>query len=171
MAGLPDATFSRLLAIVKGEDAVRIPVGDSIALVDPADADRLSRHTWMSANRGYAVAIINGERVLMHRLILDAPKGVEVDHADGDGLNNQRYNLRICTRSENAKNRHSTCGQSRFKGVWRDKQAWRATIWVDRCKINLGSFTTQKKAARAYDNAARELHGAFACTNADLGLY
>lgn len=172
MAEASSATFQRVLAIIRGEDTVRIPVGrERFALVDAADAERVSQYHWISANRGYAMVKIDGRQVLMHRLITDAPDGAEVDHVDGDGLNNQRYNLRVCSRADNAKNRHTTTGRSRFKGVWRDKRAWRATIWVDRKKISLGSHPTEKAAARAYDVAARLYHGEFAATNADLDLY
>lgn len=173
MAGLPPDIFARLLAIVKGEDCVRIDLGNGrFAVIDKSDEPLVAQYRWRYVEPGYAHATIDGRPVPMHRLILGyPPKGVEVDHEDGDGLNNQRYNIRLCTRAENAKNRRSVSGQSRFKGVWKDKLAWRATIRVDGRKIGLGSFQTQQAAARAYDSAARRYHGEFAATNADLGLY
>jgi hypothetical protein len=170
---LPDGAFARLLQIVRDEDGVRIPVGDQFALVDEADASIVSKHGWRlhkSPYTSYAVATIDGVITSMHKLILGGREGMIVDHEDGDGLNNRRSNLRHCTHAQNMKNRHSTTGVSRFKGVWRDRVSWRATIWADKRKINLGSFSTEKRAARAYDRAAPIYHGQFARTNADLGL-
>lgn len=171
MAGLSNAAFDRLLAIVKSTDAVSIPVGaGKFAIVDPADADLVSRHNWNHTTR-YATTWLDGRLVLMHRLLMSPPDGMVVDHKDGDGLNNQRYNLRICSHQQNMCNRVNTIRTSRFKGVHFRRDAWHAQISVNGEKIKLGCFTSEVKAARAYDRAAKELHGEFAKTNADLELY
>jgi hypothetical protein len=167
MAELPNATFQKLLATIRGDDVVEIPVGDKVALVDAEDAPLVSQYRWR-LNVGYAYVYGLGS---MQRLLMKPPKGKTVDHIDGDRLNNQRYNLRICTHAENMRNRNSATGASRFKGVWLCKGSWRARIGVDGRYIGLGSFASERKAAKAYDKAALELHGEFARTNKDLDLY
>lgn len=80
----------------------------AFAVVDDDDFERVAAHKW-SVSEGkqnlYAQARVDGERVLMHRWLLDAPKGYEVDHANGMSLDNRRENLKVCTRTENLQNR------------------------------------------------------------------
>ena len=145
-----------------------------IALIDDADFGLVSRHKW-SANkigRGwYATTKIrraDGTRITikMHRMLLGLtdPKTF-TDHIDGNGLNNQRANLRACTRAENGRNRGATCNNtSGFKGVsWhKGNRTWDARIWVNGKNRCLGSFSTPEAAYAAYCAAALELHGEFA---------
>jgi hypothetical protein len=153
-----------------------VSVSDSYwAFVDDADYATVAAHRWRFKTGGrnrYAVATINGREVSMHRLIMNAAKGTIVDHIDGDGLNNQRHNLRFCTLAENFRNagRRDTPGRtSRYKGVWRVKEpccrCWRSGITANRVYQNIGSFGTEEEAARAYDATAQVLHGAFARLN------
>lgn len=118
----------------------------------------------------------NGKRrgVLLHREvmaeILGRPlePGEEVDHINGNGLDNRRSNLRLATRSENGRNsRTRSDNTSGFKGVFWDKaaQKWRARIVVDGRRLYLGYYTDLVAAARMYDAAALAYHGAFASTN------
>lgn len=112
----------------------------------------------------------------MHRLIMAAPKGVEVDHVNGDGLDNRRANLRLVTRSQNAKNLPAQEGRaSPFKGVMirkgRNGVRFLAAIQQDRERLKIGTYASEHEAARAYDAAARLFHGAFARTNKDMGLF
>lgn len=106
--------------------------------------------------------------VFLHRVIAGAGKGFHVDHRNGDGLDNRRENLRVATRSQNAQNQRSPVGKSRFKGVSSAGPYWRARIRADGKLIQLGCHRTEEAAARAYDAAAREHFGEFACTNEDL---
>lgn len=106
--------------------------------------------------------------VLLHRLIMNPPKGFVVDHINGDGLNNRRESLRICTIAENNRNhagrrRNNTSG---YIGVCyvKARDRWMAHITSDRL-INLGHYDTPEEAARVRDDAARELHGEFATLN------
>ena len=110
----------------------------------------------------------------MHRLILGCGPGEEVDHRNGNGLDNRRGNLRPATHALNQANVRRVRAKSGFKGVSRwvrpSPRPWRAHITVKGRMKFLGAFATPEEAARAYDAAARELFGEFACTNEDLGL-
>lgn len=95
--------------------------------------------------------------------------GKLVDHRNGDTLDNRRTNLRICTRLDNARNQRKIRGVSRFKGVGLHRGKWLARIRGPESKVvHLGYFASERDAALAYDRAARQYHGEFACTNADL---
>jgi hypothetical protein len=171
MAGIDNTLFDRILEIIRGDDVAEVPVGTRFARVDAADFALVAEYKW-NYNGRYAFAYGADGVVLMHKLILPSHSArLFVDHVDGDGLNNQRHNLRLASHAENMRNRKATGGKSRFKGVWLSKGAWRAEIQLNGKKIRLGTFTKEADAARAYDRAAVEYHGDFARTNADLGLY
>lgn len=104
--------------------------------------------------------------VLLHRVILDAPAGVDVDHINGDGLDNRRANLRLATESENLRNqgKHKN-NKSGYKGVHLYKGKWVAQIQHHGRHHHLGVYDDPVEAARAYDKAANELHGTFAKPN------
>jgi hypothetical protein len=144
-----------------------------VALVDDADFEWLNRWKWQAARGGhtyYAVRTDYSEgrkrKISMHRLIMGAPEGVEIDHQDRDGLNNRRENLRLATRSQSMRNRR-TWGSSLFNGVsWiKSKRRWQVQIQHQEVQKYLGSFKCEKVAALAYDFAARELHEGFAKLN------
>jgi hypothetical protein len=109
-----------------------------------------------------------------HRIIMNCPKGLTVDHIDNNPLNNAKSNLRICTQKQNAKSqlmpKNNTSG---YKGVCFDnwsfknnlKRCWIARIKVERKNINLGRFLTKEQAAIAYNNAAVKYFGKFAKLN------
>jgi len=104
-------------------------------------------------------------KTLMHRLILNAQPNQQVDHINGDGLDNRRVNLRLCTHSQNCANRSKSLSltSSRYKGVSRCADCNR---WRDSFKARLlGLFTSEEDAARAYDTVARETWGEFARLN------
>ena len=94
--------------------------------------------------------------------------GVVVDHIDGDSLNNVMSNLRICSRSENAKNRLKRPGtSSAYKGVtWnKNEKKWKAQITNDYMYIPLGTFDCEEEAAESYNEAAIRFHGDFVSLN------
>jgi hypothetical protein len=105
------------------------------------------------------------EAILMHRVIMKPPLGMDIDHKDHNGLNNQKFNLRICTRKQNARNKRST-GSSIYLGVYKTKRNYIcARISMDGCCKHIGNFKTEEAAARAYDEVAKRCHGEFANLN------
>lgn len=138
------------------------------ALVDDCDFDELSQYTWYYRADGYAFrhAVGRPSMVRMHRQIVAAQPGVEIDHRDGNGLNNTRANLRLATATQNRQNmRGHKNSASQYKGVnWHDK-GWRARIKVFGKEIFLGLFVTQREAVLAYNEAAQKYFGEFARLN------
>jgi hypothetical protein len=154
-----------------------------VVLVDDADYDLVMQYRWYIWERTmangtkqgpYATANRPGLRprtVRMHRLLV--PDGPGVDHEDGNGLNNQRSNLRPASKGQNmANSRKSNAAggvapSSRFKGVtWdKDRRLWRAEITACGVGHNLGRFVREELAARAYDAAALRAFGEFAKVN------
>jgi hypothetical protein len=151
-----------------------------IALVDDADYERVSAHKWralVDRRRGkvYAVRKTRGPHhsrrsVYLHREILNVTDpNVKVDHRNGDGLDNRRENLRACSTAQNNMNsgKRRDAQSSRYKGVcWHKRYGkFQAEIKLNGRSKYLGMFTDQIEAALAYDAAAREHFGEFACTN------
>ena len=156
----------------------RIPLTQGrFAIVDPADYESLSRHKWrLCKTKGknvlYAERTVRrgdgtDSRILMHREVLQPPRGYVIDHVNGCGLDNRRANLRLATVAQNAWNAGGRGGRSGYKGVWlaKDKGLWRASIVCCGRRRHLGYFRDKRDAAKAYDRAAREYHGQFAVLN------
>lgn len=158
----------------------RIPLSQGLfATVDDADFDWLNQWKWSALKTGkmrttfYAVRMQQkGEyeskrkMILMHRVIIGAPKGMVVDHRDGNGLNNRRRNIRVCTLAESSLNSpgHADAVGSRFKGVAKRGNKFAAHF---RGKY-IGRFRTQEEAAVAYDRVAYAHNPEFALTNREL---
>jgi hypothetical protein len=145
-----------------------------VAIVDDRDFETLNRYKWYAQKIGntlYAARHATGRHrtIYMHRQIPGiTDPGIFVDHRNGNGLDNRRQNLRLATKTENARNRPAPKNNtSGFKGVHWHKQgnAYRARIKVNGKNIHLGLFPTPTEAARAYDQAARKYFGEFARTN------
>jgi hypothetical protein len=142
----------------------------TVAIVDDEDFEFVNAHEWQLtrlryATTGYAYSPTAHKQ--MAHLLMSPPKGTGVDHANGNGLDNRRCNLRICSRSQNCQNRRKQQrpASSRFKGVQRKASKWLATITAEGRFYYVGTFKVEEDAARAYDDAARRLHGKFACVN------
>jgi hypothetical protein len=103
--------------------------------------------------------------VYLHRVITGAEKGQLVDHANGDGLDNRRENLRLCDASLNCVNRRNYKPASGFRGVYPSGKRWVALLWSRGKRYRGGSFVTKEEAARAYDAMAHEHFGEFAVLN------
>jgi len=144
-----------------------------VAIVDDDTFDYLNQWKWQYDGHGYAsrretIGYKKSKTVLMHREIIGTPKGMETDHINGNGLDNRKSNLRICTTSQNGMNRDKQLNNtSGYKGVRFDKRGgkWQAYIRFDHKFVHLGLFIDAKEAAKAYDIAALRLFGKFAKTN------
>ena len=147
-----------------------------IVFVDNEDYEWLQQYKWnfnLSRNgNGYATTnlYLNKRNLIkhMHRLIMNEPIGLQIDHIDNNGLNNQKNNLRIVTNQQNQMNRKKGINcSSKYKGVtWKkqDKQ-WQAQIQANKKYIYLGLFRIEEDAAKAYNEAAIELFGEYAHLN------
>ncbi len=149
-----------------------------VGLLSPQDAKWFQERSWCVVKfpDGY-IGMKAWGSIKLHRRILGLtdPKRV-VDHINGNSFDNRRSNLRVCSSGENIRNQrpHRRKLHSQFKGVtWDTKNKpnpWVVRIQVGRKRKTLGNFASAEEAARAYDKAAREMHGRFALTNKDLGL-
>ncbi|MGA2324331.1 MAG: AP2 domain-containing protein [Sedimentisphaerales bacterium] len=145
-------------------------------ILDPGDYYHFAGFKWCIggykdkyyAVRGQIIGPADIKIVRLHRLIMNAPDGILVDHKNGDGLDNRRANLRLATHSQNQCNKRKKANtSSRFSGVYWDKAKRK---WVARTKyqgksIWLGVFDSEIDAARAFDEAAKKYHGEFARLN------
>jgi hypothetical protein len=173
--------------------------GTHEVLLDDEDYDRLNEHKWcvqrdyrsvVDKYKFYVVRSFwpptdskNGKRrksIRMHREITNAPKGKQVDHINGNPLDNRKENLRVCSQQENCMNRrHRTDNRSGYKGVSYMKKGkdminerskpWRAYIKFNHKQTRLGTYKTKEQAARAYDKKAIELFGEYAHLNFPRG--
>lgn len=154
--------MSKIITLTKGKETV----------VDDSDFAILSTFKWTlvsdASGRSYAVRskMINGKKVTlrMHRVLMGDPHGMQIDHVDGDSLNNQKSNLRVCTQSENLRNtkKHKD-NTSGFKGVHYNpnRKKWEANIRFDYRLQYLGRYICPLLAYVAYCRAGRRLFGAF----------
>lgn len=146
-----------------------------VALVDIEDYDYLNQFKWrvcQSHSNLYALRHIKINKkqttMKMHREIMKPLKNIEIDHKNKDGLDNRKDNLRTCTSAQNKMNRGRTSiNISGYKGVhWhKENKKWRARIGINKKCINLGCYNEKKKAALAYNEAAKKYHGEFARLN------
>jgi len=152
-----------------------------IVLVDDEDYEYLNQRKWYASKRGntwYAIRIVcipKQRTIRMHRVILNAPNGMQVDHINSNGLDNRKSNLRLCTHAENQRHQQLSCRNSTgFKGVSFDKRnpqkTYYACINLNNKQIYIGCYHTAEEAAQAYDKAALKYHKKFALTNKMLKL-
>lgn len=153
---------------------IRLQNNIKYALVDNNFYKKLRVFKWYLSN-GYAIRNKFGGKhttVRMHREIMRALPSQEIDHRNGNKLDNRKSNLRVCKRKDNTKNaRKYKNNTSGYKGVYFFKNRkhlstpWIAIINVDKSSFFLGMFTSKEAAARAYNTAAKKYHGEFACLN------
>ena len=161
---------------------------NKFAVIDDEDFEFISKFNWSYSN-GYARAVKYGDErkkdghlkqivFKMHRLVINAPYGMDVDHKNGDKLDNKKSNLRVCSHSENMNNQKKrTDNTSGYKGVAILKYAykngkrylrnkpWLSYITNNKKREYLGYFLTAREAAITYNKRAEELHGEFANLN------
>lgn len=151
-----------------------------VALVDDEDYDYLNQWRWHSrydkgkfyVERMQTIGYKKRVGIKIHRLIMNCPPELQVDHRDGNPLNNQKSNLRICTNTQNQYNRDGF-GESPFKGVYFKKTKYKnkvhvaivAQITIEGKVTHLGYFKTEKEAALAYNKMATLSFGEFARLN------
>lgn len=144
--------------------------------VDAEDLELVSSFTWYVSsykNKCYAIthAVKQGKKVKvrLHRLILGiTDPTIEVDHRNGNSLDNRKENLRPCSGAMNKKNiRKGKRNTSGYIGVRKHGSGWRSSITHEGVVLNLGTFPTAKKAADVRDSKAMELRGEFAVLNGE----
>lgn len=152
-----------------GQEFVRIPLDKNLStIIDRSDYDDVGRFRWHAHKDALTWYARRGEfyecrNIEMHRQLLGFPGG-QVDHRNGNGLDNRRSNLRHATCAQNQRNRTA---KYRYKGIGRygREKRWKAQIWVNNEHLVLGRFNTPEEAAYAYDLAAIEHFGEFAKLN------
>lgn len=152
-------------------NSITVPISaGKFTLIDTDDYEHVTAFKWTAKRNGsrwYAhrrVLGANGryQHISLHRFLLDAPPGLEVDHINGDGLDNRRANLRLGTKMQNLGNQGlRSSNTSGYKGVYPIGNHWGAKL----VRQYLGFFDTAELAARAYDTAARLRYGEFARLN------
>lgn len=158
----------------------RDKLSDKVSLVDDEDYEIVmkaitARSKWYAHKPGKAASYyaFNGRRdKSIHRVIMDPPEGMVVDHINGNCLDNRRENLRICSYSQNSCNKKvRTDSKSGFKGVCQRGKRYQAYIGdpgtpaLKKRNIKLGTYNTAIEAAAAYDKKAVEFYGEYAKIN------
>ncbi len=173
-AGHPNLPAAQtILGTIIGDSMKQIKLTQGqVTLVDDEDYKRLISRKWHATKLSYdgfaAVCTQQNKTTIMHRVITNAPKGKDVDHINHNTLDNRKTNLRVCTRSQNLRNRLKVRGISRYKGVTffpKRNKKWCARIRYNSKMNHLGYYTTEKEAAIAYNKAAIEVFGDFANLN------
>ena len=140
-------------------------------LIDSEVHKSISAFSWNCSRNGYAcrTAKIGNKwtRVYMHRELARTPKGMSTDHINGNRLDNRKKNLRVCTHSENCKNRGNRIdNKTGYKGVFPyGNGRFRVKIKLDGKMLHVGLYDTADEAARAYNRKAKELFGKYARLN------
>lgn len=145
-----------------------------VAWVDADDAERVAGYEWRWHAKNGVYAVIRNrtmetiKTVKLSRLVMDAPKGMHVDHIHHNQLDNRKSQLRITTHRQNQLNKPKSKVRgktSKYKGViWRANR-WEAKLTAKGVNMYLGRFRDEDRAARAYDDAARKHFGEFAYLN------
>lgn len=143
-------------------------------LVDKEDFEWLNKFKWhaqfdkttgkYTAKRGTYRGSVH-KKYYMHRVVMDCPGGMQVDHINHDSLDNRKANLRICTMAQNIRNRFKF-NKNKLKGAsLRPSGKWESRITYNNVIFALGTYATELEAHMAYKAAAIKYHGEFACVD------
>lgn len=143
---------------------------DKVTLISAEDANRVLAYSWCLDGRYVKSSRpINGKRVRLHRFILDADSKSNVDHINGNGLDNTRENLRLCTQAENLANQRPQVRSksSKYKGVFFHSHSglWVAALKKGGKRFATKYFKSEVDAAVAYNSMAKDAFGDFARFN------
>lgn len=154
---------------IEGDTAVFETKSGAFFMVDAEDVEKIINYGWYINKKGYVVAssryrVKNGHTSLrLHRIVMNCPPNMVVDHINHNALDNRKCNLRICTQDENIRNRnpdrHSKSG---IKGVYPENGKWRAMISYNRKQYHLGTFSNIQEAIRVRQEAEQRFYGEFA---------
>lgn len=152
---------------------IEIPLTNStlIAVIDDEDYINIGGYNWQlnkHTRTYFATSTICGKPTMLHYMIWPHKEGFEIDHRDGNGLNNQKSNFRYATHAQNNANKGLTIANtSGYKGICFDRRRnkWQAKICINYKQMGLGNYATKEEAARAYNLAAIKYHGEFARLN------
>lgn len=153
--------------IIIDGDIARVPLTRGfVAIIDAEDVERVAGRNWSAAIRAngrvYAMRVEREKAILLHRFLISPPAGMDIDHANGDALDNRKSNLRVATRSENNANaRLRKDNAAGFKGVICKGRKWRAEIAYYGTRCYIGAFNSPEEAHSAYVAASKELYGEF----------
>lgn len=155
--------------IVLPDGSIGVPLPSGLyTLVSAEDAPFVRGIAWHTIKGDDRLYVNSSSHGLLHRILLDAPDHLFVDHINGDTLDNRRSNLRLATPSQNAQNtaQHADSAAP-YKGIYlhRESGMWAACLMVKGAKHSGGYFSSPEDAARAYDALAKEHHGRFARLN------
>ena len=163
----------------------RNELSDKVTIIDDEDYEKVveaaGRGKWYAHSNGSTkdYAMSGTRRNSVHRVVMDNPEGMCIDHINGDPLDNRKSNLRICTKAQNSQNKKlRSDSASGFKGVYQ-RMSGRFEAYIgdpnspstNKRSIKLGIFSSAEEAARAYDKKAIELYGEFAYTNFPIEDY
>lgn len=138
--------------------------GKYFTIIDKSDYHLIEGKNLSITPNGYITFTFKKKRILLHRLIMDAPDGMVVDHRNHDTKDNRRENLRLCTHAENGKNKRPS-GLRKYKGVTKQANGYACLMNIKKKFTHLGTYDTPEEAALAYNRKATELFGEFACLN------
>jgi hypothetical protein len=146
-------------------------IKEHVVLLDNEDFNFVSKYSWYASTNPSGQVYFYNKLGRLHRIIMNCPKDMVVDHINGDTLDNRKENLRICTKLQNQYNqkKHKGNMHSKYKGVTFRKELkskpWEAFIYANRTHKRLGYFAIEAQAAEAYNKAAKELYGQFCKLN------